>query len=217
MLKLFVLFLLLAMMVIGFSHSVMASGMVYMDRFFGGEVNTEGHADQDLDAAFVGAGFSMGKWKAGFEYGEGDVDGVVDVSLLSVKAGYRVLDARASKLDVTLSSLDLDAKNTYELKSNALIGLDYTQFFSEKFFMSLTVQRSIDGSFTYDKYSAVKTKVDGGVFVPRIKFTYMINDNVAVTAGYSQLSFKVDAASPYDALDRDTTLGGYTLGMLYRF
>lgn len=215
MIKILLVLLILATMVIGFAHSTMASGMVYMDRFFGGQVETEGHADQDLDAAFVGAGFSYGKWKAGLEYGEGDVDGSTDVALLSLKAGYRVLDARASKVDVTFSTLDLDAKGAYELKSNALIGLDYTQFFSEKLFMSITLQHSLDDSFKYDKAPTVKTKVDGGVTVPRIKFTYLINDSMAITAGYSQLGFKVDAA--VDALDRDTTLGGYTLGMLYRF
>ncbi|GEM_PF-694560 len=217
MIKLFFIFLLLAMMVIGFSHASLASGMVYMDRFFNGEVDTKGQADQDLDAAFIGAGFSKGKWKAGLEYGEGEVGGHVDVSLLSLKAGYRVLDARASKLDVTLSTLSLDAKGAYELRSNALLGVDYTQFFSEKFFVSVTFQYSLDDSFKYDSYSSLPTKVDGGVTVPRIKFTYMVNDKMAITAGYSQLGFKVDAPSPYDALDRDTTMGGFTLGMLYRF
>lgn len=197
------------LLVLGVAQSALGSVVIYYDQFFGGEVKHKGQAAQDLEAGFIGVGATYGSWKFGAEYGSGEIDSQdLDVSLLSLKAGYRVIDGYASKLDLTLSTLDLEGDNVFELKSNTMLGVDFTQFFSERFFGTATLQYSLNESYTHGghKYSGSKE-----IVVPRLKLSYLIADQVGVTAGYSALLYKVDA------LDIDATLGGYTAGLFYRF
>lgn len=196
----------------GFAHCAMGSSMVYYDQFCDGKVDSDGSPSVGLSAEFIGAGTTFERWKVGAEYGKGEFGNpkTNDVSLLSLKAGYRVLDLRATKLDVTYSTLDMDVKKRFELKSNAMLGLDFTQFFSEKFFVSATLQHSLNESFKL-KATGKSYGGDKEIIVPRIKFNYLVRENLGITAGYSSLSYTIDA------LHMNTTMGGYTLGVMYKF
>lgn len=203
--------IMLSLFLFGFAHCAMGSTAIYYDQFCDGKVDSEGSPEVGMTAGFLGAGTTFGKWKVGVEYGKGEFGNpkTNKVSLLSLKAGYRVLDRRATKLDVAFSTLDMDAKNRFDLESNAMLGLDFTQFFSEKFFVSATLHHSISESFTYGP--GIKASGDKQITVPRIKFSYLVTENMGITAGYSSLRYKIDA------LHMDTTLGGYTLGVMYKF
>lgn len=202
--------LMVMLLVLGVAQSALGSVVIYYDHFLGGEVKHKGQAAQDLEAGFIGAGATVGPWKLGVEYGTGEVGNsqTMDVSLLSFKAGYRLIDAYASKLDLTWSTLDLEGKGVMELKSNTMLGVDYTQFFSELFFGSVTFQYALTESYRHGgrKYSG-----DKSIMVPRLKLSYLLTEQLGVTAGYSALLYEVDK------LGIDATLGGYTAGLFYRF
>jgi hypothetical protein len=193
----------------------MGAGAIYFDQFCDGKVEAKNGSKVDMDAWFIGAGSSFGKWKIGFEYGEGEFGAATktDVSLLSLKGGYRVVDLRATKVDVILVTVDMDVKNRFELEGMPLVGIDFTQFFSEKFFVTATYQYSVRESFTYDAYGEMSGDIK--IIVPRIKFTYLVTDHVGITAGYSSLSYELNTTP--SVFNQDTTLGGYTLGVMYKF
>ncbi|MGE5604072.1 MAG: hypothetical protein ACM3YE_00080, partial [Bacteroidota bacterium] len=151
--------------------------VIYFDTLADGSVDFNG-TESDLSFNIISGGTMINdKVTVGAEFGTGDNEGD-DVSLWSAKGGYRFYDARATKLNGVVALLNLGTEGG-DL-SSTLIGLDFTQFFSEKLFVSGTIGYSVDGSFE---------DFDASVTLIRAKLYYLINDNWGAALGYTDLSY----------------------------
>lgn len=204
--------------------NALAANLVYLDIMTDGTVETSGsnigalNSEKDLKINILSGGTMLGgKYKIGAEYGVGTIgegSDESDVTLWSVKGGYRVYDALATKLDVLIAPLNIDTEsNTLDSKLETLLaGLDVTQFFSPKMFLTGSLAYSINGS--YD--SSLGNDDSVPVSMMRVKFHYLVSDKVALEAGFTALKYTAHYTA-FGGGDLDYNLGGLSLGVMYTF
>ncbi len=199
--------------------SVSAAPVVfYLDTLPSGSVETSVKAEgDDLTFTIVSGGTMFGKFKVGAEYGIGKIEetgGDKDASLWSIKGGYRLLDLRATKLDGIVALVNVGTeKGGVETELDSIdVGFDFTQYFSEKLFLAASVVYSVDSSYDYGP----GTDNDAPVSLYRVKLHYLLNDNWGAVLGYTDLNYEFDHPNP--AVGKvDVSMGGWSLGALYKF
>ena len=195
--------------------SAQAAASIYVDRIWEGGESFTGTPDTNFNASFISGGGMIGPVKIGAEYGSGTlktVYGGSDLTLYNIKVGYRLLDAKASKLDVTISNLNLQDKigSAKFLEADGdLLGLDFTQFFSKRTFFSLTYQSAWTESFKIPP-GLISLK-DDSISVIRAKLGYFFSENAGVTIGFTDLVVKSNDAHIQLAFN------AYTAGMVFKF
>lgn len=186
-----------------FSLDVLPSGTVEQEGFQNGE--------NDLEVAIVSGGTMFGKFKVGAEYGVGAIEDDNDLSIWGVKGGYRFLDARATKVDAIIALMGIDTEiNKLE---GTLVGFDFTQYFSEKMFLSGSYVYAIDGSHEHD---VLKSDDDVPISLLRLKFNYLVAEKLGLAFGYTDLNYEFDHTFPVSG-KMDVSLGGVSLGVFYIF
>ena len=142
-----------------------------------------------------------------------------------LKAGFRAVDSDEVKLDFTLAlyngtitQTDLYDSGYYDREfaiNSGLIGIDLILNLSDKAFMEGSVAVSLLASAnTTDKYEdgfILTEEVPGNVslYNYKVKFNYVVADNVAVSVGYRYYKTSIDLTS--------TLLSGYTAGLTFNF
>lgn len=188
--------------------------LVGLDLLPSGTVDQEGfkNVEDDLKVTIISGGTMFGKFKVGAEYGVGTIEetaGDNDLSMWALKGGYRFLDARATKLDALIVPLVIDTeKNKLE---GTLVGLDITQYFSEKMFLSGSYVFAIDGSHEHDQLG---TDDDVSISLLRLKFNYLVAEQLGLALGYTNLKYGFEHKT-YGS--EDVSLGGISLGVFYIF
>ena len=213
--KTFLVIILSLVLALASAISVSAAPILFsLDVLPSGTVEQEGfkNVEEDLKVAIVSGGTMFGKFKVGAEYGEGTIkeeSGDNDFSIWGAKGGYRVFDARATKLDAIIAVLGIDTeKNKLD---GTLVGLDFTQYFSEKMFLSGSYVFAIDGSHEHD---VLKLDDDVPISLLRLKFNYLVAEKLGLALGYTDLSYGFKHKS-YGS--EDVSLGGISLGVFYIF
>lgn len=214
--KIFVL-MVLSVMLFSLAISASAATVVYIDGLPNGEVEKENPViggTEDLTVNIISAGTMINKVKIGAEYGIGEIENT-DLSLWSLKTGYRLVDAKATKLDGIVAVLNIDTDDgTYKGNLDTILaGFDFTQYFSERAFLTASLVYSINGSYENSNVFIGKDD-DASVNMYRLKFHYLLNENLGLTAGYTKLSYNFVA----DALGSvDVAMGGFNVGLVYIF
>lgn len=193
-------------------NAAAAPVLLYLDTLPNGTADISGEKN-DLSFTIVSGGTMFGKFKVGAEYGLGKIEGTSgdkDAGLWSVKGGYRLLDLRATKLDGIVATIMIDTKQSGVENSLDSInaGFDFTQYFSEKLFLTASVVYSVDASYDY----ALGEDDDVPVSLYRVKLHYFLNDNWGAVLGYTDLNYEFDAGTKVDV-----SLGGFHLGVLHKF
>ncbi len=211
-------FLVIALsLILGLASAISVSAapiLFYLDELVDGTVDMNG-TESDLSFTMVSGGTLFeNKVKVGVEFGTGDIEGA-DVSLWSVKGGYRFVDAMATKIDGVVALLDIDGEIS-DL-SSTLLGFDFTQYFSEKLFLSGSIAYSLDGSHELTAAPGMVIKEDDvPTTIYRVKLIYLINDNWGAALGYTDLRYEFDHPNPLVG-KMDVSLGGLSLGAMYKF
>ncbi len=223
--KFLVFMIVLVVLVAGLATAAAAATLGYLDVVSNGSVDKDGSGflgpsseKTDLKISIISAGtLIQDKYKLGAEYGIGSIAGTAispkeDVKIWSIKGGYRLVNAKAFKLDAIVAPLDLKTDSS-QLKV-ILGGVDVAQYFSTKMFLTASY---VLGSGSNEKEGLPK---DDSVPVHffRAKFHYLLNDQVGLVAGYTSLKYKIDAVHPlYGHGAMDVTMGGPSLGLVYIF
>ncbi len=217
--KIFLVIILALVLALASAISVSAAPILFsLDVLPSGSVEKDGHAalagEDDLTTTIISGGTMFGKFKVGAEYGTGTIeekDGNNDFSIWGLKGGYRVLDARATKLDAIIVVLGIDTeKNKLD---GTLVGFDFTQYFSEKMFLSGSYVFGIDGSHEHD---LLGSDDDTSISLLRLKFNYLVAEKLGLALGYTDLRYEVDHSTPVSGR-LDVSLGGISLGVFYIF
>lgn len=213
--KIFLVMLLSLILAMVSAISVSAAPLLFsLDVLPSGTVNQEGfkNVEDDLEVKIVSGGTMFGKFKVGAEYGVGSIEedaGANDLTMWAVKAGYRLLDARATKIDAIMAPLVIDTeKNKLE---GTLVGLDFTQYFSEKAFLSGSYVIAIDGSHEHD---LLGTDDNTSISLLRLKFNYLVAERLGLALGYTDLKYEFEHKT---LGSEDVSLGGVSLGVFYLF
>lgn len=217
--KTFLVIVLLLILTILSAISVSAAPVVlYLDTLPSGTVDKNGHAalvgEDDLTTTIISGGTMFDKFKVGAEYGTGTIEedtGDNDFSIWGLKGGYRFFDARATKLDAIIAVLEIDTEKSK--LDGTLVGVDFTQYFSEKAFLSGSYVFAIDGSHEHD---VLKSDDDVPISLLRLKFNYLVAEKLGLALGYTDLRYKVDHSTPVSGR-LDVSLGGISLGVFYIF
>ena len=195
--------------------SVSAAPILFsLDVLPSGTVDQEGfkNVEDDLGVTIVSVGTMVDKFKIGAEYGVGKIEedeGDNDLSMMAFKGGYRFFDARATKLDAIIAPLIIDTeKNKLE---GTLVGLDITQYFSEKMFLSGSYAIAIDGSHEHD---LLGSDDDTPISLLRLKLNYLVAERLGLALGYTDLDYEFEHKA-YGS--EDVSLGGVSLGVFYIF
>lgn len=199
--------------------SVSAAPILFsLDTLPSGSVDKEGHAmlagEDDLKTTIISGGTMFDKFKVGAEYGVGSIEedtGDNDFSIWGLKGGYRFLDARATKLDAIIALLGIDTESNK--LDGTLVGLDFTQYFSEKMFLSGSYIFAIDGSHEHDQLGSDD---DVPISLLRLKFNYLVAEQLGIALGYTDLDYEFDHSIPASG-KLDVSLGGISLGVFYIF
>ena len=212
--------LLVLVMLFSMATGTMAAAVGYLDVLAGGTVDKESsnpllRGEDDLKVTLLSAGTMFKeKFKIGAEYGFGTIEGQKDedVSLWSVKGGYRFVDKLAFKLDGVVAPLTIDT-DTSKLQTT-LFGLETTLYFSKKMFLTGSY---VIGKATYENDTLDKDD-DVSIDMLRLKFHYFITENVGLVAGYTKLRYDFDAVMTGINLGSvDVGLGGPAVGLIYKF
>jgi hypothetical protein len=219
-------YLLSLVLLVAVTTETRAAGVGYLDMVVNGTVEKDAHptaaesgtlrsGEDDLTTTIVSAGaIFQDKYKVGAEYGFGEITGASqseDLSLWSVKAGYRLVNKLALKVDAIVAPLNINTDSS-ELRS-VLYGIDAALYFSEKMFLTGSW---VLGDATYEKDGCSK---DNSVPIDflRLKFHYFFHDKLGVVVGYTKLQYKFDVIkSGYDLGRMDVGMGGPTLGLVYK-
>jgi hypothetical protein len=206
-----------------------AAAVGYLDVVVNGAVEKEAHpttagtgrltsGEDDLKITMISAGAMLKeKFKVGAEYGFGETAGASgseDVSLWSVKTGYRLLDKLAFKGDAIVAPLNIDTDNS-KLRS-FLYGIDVSVYFSKKMFLTGTW---VMGEGTYEKDGFQKDDA-APISLLRLKFHYFFNEKIGAIVGYTKLKYESDMVYPAGNINMgrmDVGLGGPVLGLVYKF
>lgn len=197
--------------------SVSAAPILFsLDVLPSGSVEKEGiqNIEDDLETTIISGGTMFGKFKVGAEYGVGTIKEDAednDFTIWGLKGGYRVLDARATKLDAIIAVLGIDTESNK--LDGTLVGLDFTQYFSEKMFLSGSYVYAIDGSHEHD---VLKSDDDVPISLLRLKFNYLVAEKLGLALGYTDLDYEFDHTIPVSG-KMDVSLGGVSLGVFYIF
>jgi hypothetical protein len=213
--KLLVVLLAMAM-TLALATCAAAAGSVYIDRIWEGDENESG---ANWNGTFIGGGMLINKFKFGAEYGTGLLGASTDMTLFNIKGGYRVVENNGTMLDVVLVYLSLAGTNDAipggdALESTAMmIGLDFTQYFSKDFLISLQYNYSLSADtsawgITGPSYIDVG---DNTITVLRAKATYFFSEMVGASLGYQSL---IIDTKDYDTI-RD--FSALSLGVVFRF
>ena len=213
--KTFLVIILALVLALASAISVSAAPILFsLDVLPSGTVEQEGfqNAEDDLETIIISGGTMFGKFKVGAEYGVGTIKedaGDNDFSIWGLKGGYRFLDARATKLDAIIAVLGIDTeKNKLD---GTLVGFDFTQYFSEKMFLSGSYVFAIDGSHEHD---LLGSDDDTSISLLRLKFNYLIAEKLGLALGYTDLCYEFKHKL-YGS--EDVSLGGISLGVFYIF
>ncbi len=218
---------LLILAVLGLLFGLTATGasatvLFYLDGVVDGEVDRSGHpavtGEDDLKTTIVSAGtIFKDRYKVGAEYGWGSIDsntGSDDLTLWSVKGGYRFVNARAFKMDVVVAPLNIKT-DSLKLKGT-MVGVDIAQYFSTKAFLTLTYALNNSSTFEHD---TLGTDDSAALSLLRLKFHYFLNDNLGLVAGFTVLKYEAEVthplAGPLGKMKAD--MGGPTVGLVYKF
>lgn len=228
--KFYAILLTLVLLLAFLATGAMASTVGYLDIVTNGVVDKDANptatgqavgfksGQDDLSVTIISAGTIIDdKYKIGAEYGIGSVDTTPtdeNLTLRSIKVGYRLVNATAFKFDLIVAPLNVTA-NSSQLNTT-LIGIDLAQYFSKKIFLTASY---VMGNGTYEK---TNFKKDNSVptSLLRFKFHYFLNDNVGLVAGYTGLNYKFDGALAINGAKlgtMDVNMGGPTLGLVYKF
>ncbi len=220
--KTFLVIILALVLALASAISVSAAPIVfYLDTLPSGTVEKDGHAfvngEDDINVTILSGGTMFGKYKVGAEYGVGKIEadsGDEDLSLWGLKGGYRFYDARATKLDamLVLMNITTESKGKENELNGTLVGLDFTQYFSEKVFISGSIVYAINGSYDY----ATDKDNDASIALYRLKFHYFITEDLGVVLGYTDLGYEFKHSSLGGAAI-DVAITGLSLGALYKF
>jgi hypothetical protein len=206
--KLLVVLLAMAM-TLALATCAAAAGSVYFDRIWEG---TENQSDDNWNGTFIGGGMLIDKFKFGAEYGMGQLGANIDMTLWNLKGGYRVVENNGTMLDVVLVYLNLTGNLEPLgdiLESTAMmVGLDFTQYFSKDFLISLQYDYSLSADTTMFPIGDVG---DNTISVLRFKATYFFSEMVGASLGYQSL---VIDSEDYGKLEDFTAL---SLGVVFRF
>jgi hypothetical protein len=219
--------LLSLVLLLGVAAETRAAAVGYLDMVVNGSVEKDAHpttagagsledGEDDLKITIISAGAMLKKkFKVGAEYGFGEIVGSSDsedVSLWSVKAGYRVVDKLAFKVDAIVAPLNIDTDNS-ELRS-FLYGIDVSVYFSKKMFLTGTW---VLGEGSYEKDGFQKDE-EAPISLLRLKFHYFFNEKIGAIVGYTKLKYEADMIySGVDLGRMDVGLGGPVLGLVYKF
>ncbi len=226
--KFFVILGLLVLLLGSMATGTMAAAVGYLDIVANGVVDQDANptpfgqanlknGQDDLAVSIISAGTIFDdKYKVGAEYGIGSVEKAgkdENLTLRSIKVGYRVVNARAFKFDLIAAPLNINA-NTSQLDT-VLYGFDAAQYFSTKMFLTLSY---VTGSGKYQRDNMQDDKSVPTNLV-RVKFHYFFNDNIGAVAGYTGLNYKFGYVVPNgpNLGSMDVHMGGPTLGLVYKF
>lgn len=214
---------LLILAVLGLLFGLTATGasatvLVYLDGVVDGKVDRSGHpvvtGEDDLKTTIVSAGtIFKDRYKVGAEYGWGSIDsstGSDDLTLWSVKGGYRFVNARAFKLDGIIAPLNIET-DSLKLKGT-MVGVDLAQYFSTKMFLTFTYALNNGSTFEHD---TLGTDDSAALSLLRLKFHYFLNDNLGLVAGYTLLKYEAQLAGSLGKMKAD--MGGPAIGLVYKF
>ena len=196
-----------------------ATTVAYLDFGMNAKVDVDGSGlvpskTEDLAVTIISAGTLINdKYKIGAEYGVGTIDPSNDLTLWSVKAGYRFVNATAFKVDAIIAPINITTE-TGELNAT-MYGVDLAQYFSKSIFLTATYVVST-GTCKNDGY---KTDNSVPTRLIRVKFNYFFNDSIGMVAGYTGLDYKSDMVmlNNFNVGKADVNLGGPTLGVVYKF
>jgi hypothetical protein len=220
--------LLSLVLLLGVAAETRGAAVGYLDMVVDGVVEKDAHpttagtgklndGEDDLKITIISAGALLKeKFKVGAEYGFGEIVGSSqseDVSMWSLKAGYRVVDKLAFKADAIVAPLNIDTESS-ELRS-FLYGIDVSVYFSKKMFLTGTWVLG-EGSYKKDGFQK-----DAAVPLSllRLKFHYFFNEKIGAIVGYTQLKYEADMvyAGLFDWGRMDVSMGGPVLGLVYKF
>lgn len=193
-----------------------AASVVSVDSLQSGTYKAKPTTEGDIALNIISAGTLIDKWKLGAEYGTGNLKiknngPSFDVGIWSVKGGYRFVDATATKVDGIIALLNINSKTTgmsSELNSN-MVGLDFTQYFSEKAFLSATYVTGISSSY---KFNAIQD-TNPTASLLRVKVSYLFTENIGGALSYNDLNYSAKLSSK----TTDYSLNGYSFGVFYKF
>lgn len=219
--KFLALLLTLVLLLAGLATGASAATLGYLDGIVNGTVEKDGtgalsaqNGEDDLKVTIISAGtLIQDRYKLGAEYGVGSIAGASkeDVTLWTVKAGYRLIDATAFKLDAIVAPLNIKTDSS-SLKAT-LLGVDLAQYFSTKLFLTVSY---VVGDGKYEKSPFKDDSAPVSFF--RSKLHYLLTDNLGLVAGYSTLKYEFDAVlSGISVGSMDVTMGGPSLGLVYKF
>ncbi|HYH01949.1 MAG TPA: hypothetical protein VEC37_02515, partial [Bacillota bacterium] len=149
--------LLVLVLLFSMATGTMAAAVGYLDVLAGGTVDKESSnsmlsGEDDLKVTIISAGTLLKeKFKIGAEYGVGTIESSPeeeDVSLWTVKVGYRLVDKLAFKLDAIVAPLTIDTDKS--MLRTTLAGLESTVYFSKKMFLTGSY---VLGNATYENNS----------------------------------------------------------------
>ncbi len=227
--KFFVVLGLLVLLLVSTATGAMAAAVGYLDMVANGVVDQDANptptgqalglknGQDDLAVSIISAGTIINdKYKIGAEYGIGSVKKTGDdenLTLRSIKVGYRLVSAKAFKLDAIVAPLNINANHSQ--LDTLLYGFDAAQYFSTKMFLTLSY---VVGDGEYQK-DGLKDDKSVPTNLLRIKFHYFFNDNIGAVAGYTGLNYKFNSIHPMagNLGTMDVHMGGPTLGLVYKF
>ncbi len=216
--KISIALLVTLVLVLGFTMTVSAaaddiSAKVYFDNWIGGNTHYEdiNTYDYDTQCSFFGFELNAAQIKFGAEFGmnastKDDSGANYDYDMTNYKIGFRVVDGRRNKLDVTLSTLKFDGDAFGgDACTGTLLGADLNLALSKQIFFQASYAFSLDASWSgvdSVKMSSLNCKVGD-----------LVTENIAITAGYRL--YRVDGEMPGYDLTRE--LSGLTLGVMCKF
>lgn len=246
--------LMVTCMVFLFTINVVAEPKVYLDYLLSGTddvkksdkdytdgvlQNTYEDARVKADLSGIILGFEMPiyRFKIGIENGINltikDNNNSIDLSIVDIKSGYRVVDNETLKLDATLASVN--TRTTYKSQETGkiegiLLGVDGIYHFTDRV--------SIEGSFGYSvnttgSFPQIDETISGFSITPnksakfsryKLKFNYLFTDYVGVALGYMVInsSIKYDLSSSLlpgyvKTIKSQDDLSSFTLGFFYKY
>ncbi|HBE80820.1 MAG TPA: hypothetical protein DDW65_23990 [Firmicutes bacterium] len=181
----------------------------YLDYTIGGNEKAGSTDNIDRDNFLLGVEVPLDQYKVVFEYGKGTIKydtGDTDTTAFMLKGGYRLVQNDAFQLygDLSYSHLSWDASGDPKY-SPIMIGVDGKYAINERMFVSGNLDFAVSG-----KYDNGSDKTDTDYTVAKVKYTYLLSNQIGVAAGYNWSEMKPDGSDK-------TTDTGATLGLTYNF
>lgn len=211
------------------------SGSIYLDYLVNGSAQIQEpfflrKMDYDSTGFFAGVALGSGSIRAHFDYGDlelkpaGGGNGTLNTTLTDIGAGFRLVEVKTARLDLTASYLTLSMKHNQNADYNTeingvMVGGEAIVAVTPRFSAEIAAQGSLNAKPSIDGFEnpGWYTSKSASVFSYRLKGICMVNSNLGIALGYRAIAPDIKYDNDIVGVELHNSLESVTLGVEARF